>query len=134
MSWPHTALEGFTILFAEDNPVNQKLATLHLKGQGLNLVVVENGREAVARYAESPVDLILMDCQMPVLDGFEAARAIRSLEQPGRRVPIIAVTASALEGDRSLCLNAGMDDVLIKPYSRGELLSTLGKWVGKVGA
>jgi len=117
------------ILIAEDNPVNQ-LVLVHLVHQfGHEPVVVANGAEAVAAVAEGGFDLVLMDHQMPVMAGDEATARIRASEQPGRRIPIIAVTATALESTREACLRAGMDGYLVKPVAREVLADTLQQWL-----
>jgi signal transduction histidine kinase/CheY-like chemotaxis protein len=116
------------ILVAEDNPVNQKLATVLLERAGHQVSVAVNGAEAVTRWREADFDLILMDVQMPELDGLEATRQIRQEEQTtGRHVPIVAVTAHSMTGDRDRCLQAGMDDHLSKPIQRQELLGVLAR-------
>jgi len=110
------------ILLAEDNVVNQRVAVGLLKKRGHEIIVVKNGREAVEAFSTLPFDLILMDVQMPEMDGLEAAVAIRALEKPnGRRTPIIALTARALTDDRSRCLAAGMDAHLTKPFNPQQL-------------
>jgi len=88
-----------------------------LEGLGCEVAIVGNGKAAVDAVRESSFDIVLMDCHMPVMDGFEATRAIRELPS-GQRVPIVAMTASALEGDRERCLAAGMDDYVAKPVSK----------------
>jgi CheY-like chemotaxis protein len=114
------------ILLAEDNRVNQKVASSMLEKAGHRVVVADNGAEAVAKWRQGDFDLILMDVQMPDVDGFEAARRIRLEEQTsGGHVPIIAVTAHAMAGDRDRCLEVGMDDYLTKPIRREELLDLL---------
>lgn len=110
------------ILLAEDNPINQQVARQMLEKEGHSVVVACNGKEAVAQWEQRPFDLVLMDVQMPELDGMAATRLIREREQgTDRHVPIIAVTAYALQGDRERCLAAGMDGYLSKPL-RGEAL------------
>lgn len=123
------------ILLAEDNPVNQKVALRLLALIGHSAVLVENGEQAVRAIleAEPPFDLVLMDCQMPVLDGYEAARQVRARER-GRRTPIVAMTANALQGDRELCLEAGMDDYLMKPVVLEALRALVARWSGCAGA
>jgi len=118
------------VLVVEDNPANQMVAVAMLKRLGLRSDVVGDGAEAVAAVARVPYDAVLMDCQMPVLDGFEATRQIRaeaSADHP--RLPIIAMTANALEGERERCLAAGMDGYLAKPIHLTDLAQTLRRWV-----
>jgi CheY-like chemotaxis protein len=127
-SEPHaTPARGtLRILVAEDNPVNQKLATRLLEQKGHRVVVAANGREAVAAHEAGGFDLILMDVQMPEMDGIAATAAIRRAEEAtGVRTPIIAVTAHAMEGDRDRCLAAGMDDYLSKPIKPARLAALL---------
>jgi PAS domain S-box-containing protein len=114
------------ILLAEDSLVNQKLATALLEAQGHQMVVVGNGREVLAALVSQPLDLVLMDVQMPEMDGLEAATAIRMREKTaGGHVPIIAMTAHALKGDRELCLAAGMDEYIAKPIRAHELFDVI---------
>jgi two-component system sensor histidine kinase/response regulator len=118
------------ILVAEDNPVNQKVALLQLRELGFFATVVANGREAIDVIKQADFDAVLMDCQMPAMDGFEATKHIREWEKTtGKHVPIIAMTASALSSDREKCLAAGMDDYLSKPVTYDSLDSVLFKWV-----
>ncbi len=117
------------ILVAEDNPVNQKVALGMLRRLGFQGDIANNGREAVERAAAEPYVLILMDVQMPEMDGFEASRALRRSPPAGRHVPIIAMTANAMSGDRELCLAAGMDDYLAKPVKLDQLRATLDRWL-----
>ncbi len=118
------------VLLAEDNPVNIEVARTYLEEFGCSVRVAENGREAVDAHAAQGFDLILMDAQMPDLDGLSATRMIREREaaQDLTRIPIIAVTANAFAEDRARCLEAGMDDYLSKPYSEAQLASVLIKW------
>ena len=119
------------ILLVEDNLVNQKLAVALLKKEEYPVDVVDNGLKAVQAVQENIYNLVLMDIQMPEMDGFEATREIRKNEKGGRHIPIIAMTAHAMDGDRELCLNAGMDDYLSKPIDHDELFTLIRKWSGK---
>jgi signal transduction histidine kinase/DNA-binding response OmpR family regulator len=117
------------ILLAEDNPVNQRVATLLLRREGHAVTGVTNGREALAALARESYDLVLMDVQMPEMDGYETTRAIRKKETgSGIHIPVIALTAHAMKGDRAICHAAGMDDYLSKPIETGELRSVLARW------
>lgn len=121
-----------SVLLAEDNAVNQVVAQGMLEEMGCEVDVVENGVEAIAAFTQHPYDLILMDCHMPDKDGFQATADIREYEQrehPDHRIPIIALTASALEGDREHCLSAGMDDYISKPFAREQLGEVLSRWL-----
>jgi CheY-like chemotaxis protein/HPt (histidine-containing phosphotransfer) domain-containing protein len=121
---PHR--KGLRILLTEDNPVNQKVARRILEVEGHSIHVAENGREAVEAIRASAFDLVVMDIQMPVMDGYEATAAIREWEKPsGRRIPILALTARALEGDRERCLEAGMDGYVTKPIRARKLLDAI---------
>lgn len=118
------------ILVAEDNPVNREVSQSMLELLGYRVSLVENGHDAVAIALHALVDLILMDCQMPKMDGFAATEAIRLQEQGPHRsvsVPIIALTANAMDGDRQRCLAAGMDDYLSKPFSLEQLATIVEK-------
>ncbi|MFC1545379.1 response regulator [Gemmatimonadota bacterium] len=117
------------ILLAEDNPVNQKVASIMLEKAGYQVDVADNGQEAMEALERSSYTMVLMDVQMPEMDGFEATAAIREKEeQSGQHLPIIAMTAHAMEGDRERCLDAGMDDYLAKPIQPKELMAVLEKW------
>ena len=140
-----------SILLVEDNPVNQKLAKMMLTKAGYQVHVANDGKEAVEKYTTSPrdFDLIFMDVQMPVMDGIETTQVIRSYEKrlrvpspesgnedksmayeaPGTHVPIVAMTAHAMKGDKEACLGAGMDDYIKKPVKRELVLEILEKWV-----
>jgi CheY-like chemotaxis protein len=114
------------ILLAEDNPINQKLAVRMLEKRGHRLTVASNGREALAALQKEAFDLVLMDIQMPEMDGFEATAAIRESERgTGKHQPIVAMTAHAMKGDDQRCLDAGMDDYLAKPIRSEEVYKLL---------
>ncbi len=123
------------ILLAEDNPVNQKMAHTMLLRLGLNVDVVSNGREVIEALSRNDYGLVLMDCQMPEMDGYDATRKIRknesssSMKNGKAHTPIIALTAHAMKGDREICIAAGMDDYLAKPFKRQQLAETLTKWL-----
>jgi PAS domain S-box-containing protein len=121
-----------SILLAEDNLVNQKVALLQLRKLGYAAEAVANGREAICRLSSHHYDVILMDCQMPEMDGYEATRAIRAHQNGCSKTPIVALTASARDEDRDRCLAAGMDDFLSKPLDLAQLASCLAKWSKKV--
>ena len=115
-------LQSFRILVAEDNSVNRRLATRLLEKRGHSVAVAANGREAVAAIGKESFDLVLMDMQMPEMDGFEATAANRQKEKfTGTRLPIVALTAHAMKGDREKCMEAGMDGYLAKPIRPDEL-------------
>ena len=117
------------ILLAEDNAVNQKVAARLLEKQGHSVEVTSNGTEALAAFMRDAFDLILMDVQMPVMNGYDATQAIRAAERgSGRHIPIVALTAHAMKGDREICLKAGMDDYLGKPIHFRELVAVLERW------
>jgi len=118
------------VLLVEDNVVNQQVASAILVKTGYQVVVAENGKEAVDLTENSQYDIIIMDCQMPIMDGMEATRKIRQREDKRGlpRTPIIAITANALDGDRNACLAAGMDDYLPKPLHKDALIRTIEKW------
>jgi len=119
------------LLLAEDNPVNQEVALGILQIEGYQVTVAKNGVEAVDAFSKAAFDLVLMDCHMPEMDGFEATRKIREMEKQNnlKRIPIVALTANAMQQDREECLNAGMDDHLSKPYSRLQMRETLDRWL-----
>jgi signal transduction histidine kinase/DNA-binding response OmpR family regulator len=117
------------VLVAEDNPVNQKVALALLARLGIRAELASDGREAVERVRESTYDLILMDCQMPVMNGYDAALEIRRSEPPGHRVPIVAMTADVVEGARDRTLQAGMDDFVAKPVDLRDLTRALQRWL-----
>jgi signal transduction histidine kinase/ligand-binding sensor domain-containing protein/CheY-like chemotaxis protein len=127
-----TACAGQTrarVLIVEDNLINQKVAVHLLSRVGYASDVAANGAEAIDMVQKYPYDLVLMDCQMPVMDGFEATNAIRKAEKPFAHVPIVALTASVLPGQRAKCLAAGMDDYLAKPVRKDALDTILRRWL-----
>ncbi|MCK4224314.1 MAG: response regulator [candidate division Zixibacteria bacterium] len=116
------------ILLAEDNPMNQKLAVALLKKAGFSVDAVENGRMVIEALDRTTYNLILMDVQMPKMDGFEATKAIRERKDEKKHTPIVAMTAHAMKGDRERCLNSGMDDYISKPIEPQELFDAIEKW------
>ena len=126
---------GARVLLVEDNKVNQEVASRMLRSLGIEPVVVAEGAVAVAAVRQERFDLVLMDCQMPVMDGYEATEAIRAWEaaadpsQQRARLPILAMTANALPGDREKCLAAGMDDYISKPIKRDAVTAALSRWL-----
>ncbi len=116
---------GKTILIAEDNSINMKLLCVMLSKTGANLITAVNGDEAIVQFQNNKVDLIFMDVHMPERDGFQATRDIRKMESPENRIPIIALTAIAMPGDREKCIEAGMDDYLSKPFRKDDLYNVI---------
>jgi len=116
------------VLLAEDNLVNRKVAMAMLQSGGYRVDVASDGLEALRATRDRHYDVVLMDCQMPRMDGYEAAAAIRAEEDPGRRVPIVALTAGAMQEDRERALAAGMDDHLTKPVKKADVLAAVGRW------
>jgi len=127
---PHTGDKARKILVVEDNIINQKVAVGQLKVLGYESDVANDGTEAIRAVHDRDYDLILLDCQMPDIDGYQVARAIRQLGNKTRRVPIVAMTAHTMDGEREKCLAAGMDDYLAKPVSTQRLNATLVRWLG----
>ena len=110
-------MKPLAILLVEDHPINQMIATLLLEKLGHNVVTATDGQAAVDQFPQATWDLILMDIQMPVMDGLQATRRIRAMEPPNHRTPIVAMTANTGEAERQACLEAGMDEHLSKPVS-----------------
>lgn len=128
---PAAQSTALRLLLVEDTPVNREVALGMLELLGHHVDIATNGLKAVEAIARKPYDLVLMDCQMPVMDGFTATATIRTREQAAGkmpRLPIIALTAHAIEGDRERCLSAGMDDYLTKPYTLPQLQDFLARW------
>jgi CheY-like chemotaxis protein len=128
------------VLLVEDNPDNCAIASEMLRLLGCTVIIAADGLEAVEQFVRAPFDVVLMDCQIPGIDGFEVTRRIRGIEhvraavdigRPAQRATIIALTANAMSGDRERCLATGMDDYLSKPYSRSELHAVLQRWIGE---
>ena len=124
---PAGVIEGHHVLLVEDNELNQQVASMTLGHFGLNVEVANNGKEAVEILKTKSFDIVLMDVQMPVMDGYEATRVIRGELQ--LEVPIIALTANALKGESDKCLSAGMNDFITKPFDEGTMLKTMAKWL-----
>ncbi|MGD0844635.1 MAG: response regulator [Geobacteraceae bacterium] len=125
------------VLVVEDNPVNSEVAQFMLEIMGCRVDLAQNGVEAVEKAAKAPYDLILMDCHMPEMDGFEATKLIRKMEENGyvggqRRMTIIALSGDAHILESGVYLTVGMDDCLVKPYTIEELSTVLGKWLSRV--
>ena len=124
-------LPPLRVLLVEDNLINQKVASRMLEKSGHTVVIANNGKEALDTLAALAFDAVVMDVQMPEMDGLEATAAIRAGEQgTGRRLPILALTAHAMNGDRERCLRAGMDGYVAKPVQGAQLLQALAEVVG----
>jgi CheY-like chemotaxis protein len=117
------------VLVAEDNPVNQIVAARVLERCGCSADVVATGVEALEALGARSYAAVLMDCQMPEMDGYEATKELRRREQGQRRTPVIAMTAHAMTGDRERCLEAGMDDYITKPVRHADLDGALRRWI-----
>jgi CheY-like chemotaxis protein len=121
--------EALPVLVAEDNAINRTVAVKMLERAGVRTAVAQDGQEAVEMVARERYSAVLMDCQMPRLDGYGATAEIRRLEGSTRHTPIIAMTAHAMEGDRERCMQAGMDDYLAKPVTPPNIRSMVDRWV-----
>ncbi|MBV1921803.1 MAG: response regulator, partial [Pseudomonadales bacterium] len=120
-------------LIVEDNAVNQFVAQTQLEDFGLQIKIAENGKEALSMLEKNHFDIVLMDCQMPVMDGFEAAHEIRNSQSDvlNHAIPIVAMTANAMQGDREKCVSAGMDDYITKPVCPEDIQRVLGRWLAQ---
>ncbi|USD42400.1 response regulator [Vibrio sp. SCSIO 43135] len=121
-------LAGSHLLLVEDNEINQELATELLEGQQIKVTIAENGQQAIDMYKAQDFDGILMDCQMPIMDGYEATEFIRT-KLDDKKIPIIAMTANVMERDKTKAKEAGMNDIIAKPIDVGSMFSTLAKWI-----
>ncbi len=122
--------KGCHIILAEDNMVNQRVARTLLERLGLKVTAVDNGKRAIDAWRKTGCDLILMDCQMPEMDGFKATENIRQIEaKQGGHVPIVALTANAMESDRERCIDSGMDDYVAKPFKQRLLITVMQRWL-----
>jgi CheY-like chemotaxis protein len=119
------------VLVVEDQPLNREVAEGMLKALGLQVDGAADGQQALEKLAATSYDVVLLDCQMPVMDGFTAAAEWRRRENPNRRVPIIALTADATSSVRQACLDAGMDDYLGKPFNRASLHAVIEPWLSR---
>jgi CheY-like chemotaxis protein len=121
------------VLLVEDNEINQEVARAMLEAAGHRVEVAGDGLQALHKYTPGRFDCVLMDCQMPGMDGYEASRRMRAQEgaSGAARVPIVALTANAMRGDRERCLAAGMDDFLAKPFDSATLLDAVGRQVAR---
>jgi CheY-like chemotaxis protein len=129
------SLQSLRVLLAEDNPVNVKFALKLLEREGHTVTLAGNGKQAVDLYQSSAFDIVLMDVQMPEMDGLDATRAIRQIEMDrnGIHIPIIAMTANAMAGDREMCMQAGMDGYVAKPVKKDALFAEIGRVLTKRG-
>ena len=125
---PEVLRAGITVLLVEDNKVNQKVALAILRKAGCQVDAVGNGQDAIQQVARKNYDIVLMDCQMPVMDGFEATAQIRAMGEDIAQIPIIAITAHAMKDDRKKCIDSGMNDYISKPVSRNELIALINKY------
>jgi CheY-like chemotaxis protein len=126
-----SSIEDASVLVVDDNKISQKVVAALLRKAEYEVDVVENGKEALSRVRMKPYDVILMDCQMPVMDGYEATAGIRAMPEPYRSVPIIALTAHSLKHELRACRDCGMDDHLVKPADHKVLIDIVSKYVHK---
>jgi CheY-like chemotaxis protein len=129
---PEKRVSPARVLVAEDNAVNQEVARHMLEALGCAVTIAVNGKEALRALQSEAYEIVFMDCQMPEMDGFEATKAIRAFEGgDGRHIPIVAMTAHAVQGDRERCLAAGMDDFISKPVNPNRLREAVNRWIGQ---
>lgn len=121
--------ENIKLMIVEDNEINAELLLIQLNDLGYSADKAENGQVFLQMMSENQYDLVLMDCHMPVLNGFEATEQYRSTEHPGKHIPIIAVTASTIENDKKKCFTSGMDDYISKPVNLATLHNVLIHWL-----
>jgi CheY-like chemotaxis protein len=121
-------------LVVEDSAVNRRIVERMLQKLGCTVTLTESGAQALEAASTGEFDLVLMDCQMPEMDGLETTRRLVAMWPPDRRTPIVALTANAMEGDRTACLAAGMSDYLTKPLEMAALRGALDRWVGRLSA
>ncbi|HKH87905.1 MAG TPA: response regulator, partial [Acidimicrobiales bacterium] len=128
---PEPATRSGRILLVEDNKVNQLVGSKVLENLGYTFTIANNGLEAVDAFQAGTYDAVLMDCQMPEMDGYEATGAIRQIEGSDGHIPIIAMTAAAMDGDRENCMAAGMDDFITKPVRLEAVSTALERWLSR---
>src|SRR5262249_37423442 len=131
---PELSSRAREVLLVEDNPLNQRLAVRILEKLGCEVKVAENGRIALRLLESQSYDIVFMDCQMPEMDGYSAARERRASQGPMAKVPVVAMTANAMRGDRDKCLAAGMDDYVSKPIGRDDFVRMLERWCGQAAS
>jgi len=120
-----STLEGKTVLIVDDNRINRKIATMALDSSQADILIAENGLEAIKKFKQHHVDIILMDCLMPIMDGYQATKEIRKLEKNEQHTLIFALTASASNEVEAQCISAGMDDIMLKPFKFDVLLNAI---------
>lgn len=123
----------YNVLLVEDEEVNQIMGTTLLEKIGCTVTVAANGQQGMIEYEKQKFDIIFMDCKMPVMDGFEATKKIREIENAkgdGNYTPIVALTSKVMTGDKALCINAGMDDYIAKPIRKEKVCTAINKWCG----
>ncbi len=125
--------EPYLVLLVEDEEVNQIMATTLFEKMGCIVDVAANGQQGVIEYQKKKYDIVFMDCKMPIMDGFEATKKIREIENDkgdGAYTPIVALTSKVMTGDKALCINAGMDDYIPKPIRKEKVCTAINKWCG----